>query len=199
VADDRAGAALQAAAEATGLKTTHIVLSAGEHASQPMLTRHTEGSFAEVMAETRELCRRLEERGLTVSRSKLEIDADNPFAPADRVQALARPAQLYFECHVKVLVRGAEDLQRTRQLGEERGAHLSRNALRTRDDGAEERFLTQRFYGAGHDEAAAGQEALLTSLQSHGLTVIETEAEYVVFDSHVELDAGWLPAAPIAP
>ena len=55
-----------------------------------------------------------------------------------------------------------------------------------------ERFLTQRFYRTGRRSAENSLAALLEDLGRHQIEVLESEAEYVVFDSNVDLDAGWM-------
>lgn len=52
-----------------------------------------------------------------------------------------------FETHLKLLLPADADLGRLSRLVEPHRARLSRNARRTREDGRQERFVTQRCSG----------------------------------------------------
>lgn len=179
------------AAEA-GLKVSHIVLDCGREPSQFMLTRHSAGTLEQALAAAERLSTQLVNQRVKVCRCKIEIEAGNPAAPADSNQAAARPAQWYFEHHVKLLLPA--DTAPLEQISPKHSAHISRNAFRLRPDAMTERFLTQRFYRTGRDTAQAALANLVQDLLRNGFVILEQEAEYVVFDSNVALDAGWLDA-----
>jgi hypothetical protein len=69
---------------------------------------------------------------------------------------------------------------------------LSRNALKTEQDGRCERFVTLRRYGVGRRSAFAGLEALERDLAAAGFAVGARQREYTIFDSAESLDAGWI-------
>ena len=64
--------------------------------------------------------------------------------------------------------------------------------MRKRSDGYEERFVTQRCYRVGREYARKVLQALIKDLQVAAYRIVDVEAEYVVYDSDLTLDAGWL-------
>jgi hypothetical protein len=73
-------------------------------------------------------------------------------------------------------------------------------------DGRQERIVTQRCSGVGRSTAFELYSSLADGLRTHGLDncfdgerdgVIDTELEFVVYDSALDLDAGWMDDAPI--
>lgn len=78
------------------------------------------------------------------------------------------------------------------QLVTPHGARLSRNARRQRAEGGEERFVTQRCYRVGRATAQHNLDALAAELRKGDHEIAEIEQEYVVYDSAVHLDHGWL-------
>ena len=84
------------------------------------------------------------------------------------------------------------DLTRLAKTTAGLGARLSRNAFRAHIDGGEERFVTQRCYGVTLPEASARLTRLLEVVGDEGFAILDVEEEYVVWDSGVSLDAGWL-------
>lgn len=200
--DETSLAALREWGERHGMKCLHIVLSRGATLSQPMLTVHSLGTLTGELARIRALASRLDDAGFVVSRVKLEVEHDNPDVPASDAAAQEGSAGArYFEHHIKLLLPETADIDALTELSVKHGAHLSRNALREREDGCSERFVTQRFEGVGRDTSAAGAAALVHALRESGYEIIthqgeDAESEYVVFDSNISLDAGWLPDAP---
>jgi len=187
-----AAGSLQSFAAESGMKITHILLDRGQQPSQLMLTRHSGGTLGEALTEADRLAAQLAARGLQVGRVKIEIEATNPAAPTNEREAKANPAEWYFEYHVKVLILSLSDLERLSQVARRSAAQLSRNASLLRPDAREERFLTQRFYSVGRDKASEAFTALTVSLQQNRFVILDCEAEYVVFDCNVAMDAGWL-------
>lgn len=98
----------------------------------------------------------------------------------------------YFETHLKLLLKNDAEVERTRQLSRSTNARLSRNARRVRSDGAVERFMTQRVYSHDLAEADRRREELIANVRRTGIEILEIEAEYVLYDSKLELDRGWL-------
>lgn len=166
-----------------GLKATHIQLDRGEHPRQPMLTYHASGFQSAVVAEAHAVAGRLGAEGLPVVRVKVEALAVNPSVP----QADGEDAGGYFECHLRVVVDG-----RSAELGElavRHGAHLSRNPAKT--SGLERRFVTSRAHSVAAATALRRFDELQTALEEAGFTIDKAEREYVLHDSHLELDRGW--------
>jgi hypothetical protein len=179
-------------AQKQGMKLTHIVLLGGEHPSQPMITRHSSGRLQNSYAEAKRIAEQMRSMGAEVLRIKIEMDADNPAAPANTGDAMLCPPACYFEHHIKLLLPAGQEHTALLNVAERHGARLSRNVLRHREDEFEERFLTQRLYRRGRDTAASVLDGLKVELEEKSFTILEVEAEYVVFDSNIDLDAGWI-------
>lgn len=187
-----AGDALLRFANLHGLKYLHIVLDRGQTVSQPMLTRGGRGVLSGELSIARDLARQLDEAGLAVTRIKIEAAPFNQDVPQTDVDAAGLPGHYYFEHHVKLLVGPHAHLAELTQLAAQHQAHLSRNALRVRHDGQLERFVTQRCWSVGRATAEQRLEALRQELVGTGWMIIDIEAEFVVYDNNLEVDAGWI-------
>jgi hypothetical protein len=192
---DPHGSAARTVAEREGVKYTHIVLDRGLYPSQPMLSLTVSGTYAEVSARLGELRRWLVvgNRPVPVARTKIEVPPWTPGVPGTDAEAADDPDERYFEHHVKLLLPDASLERRlaVTRLVEPHDARLSRNARRTRDDGRDERFVTQRCRRVGRDTAGARLDALLVALRAAGHEIVEVEREYVVHDSSLGTDLGW--------
>lgn len=186
-----------------GLKCVHIVLAAGRTPSQPMLTRRRRGQASEERAWAEELACALAAEGFQATRIKVEAAPWCAGVPQSDAEALdaRRPPEACFEHHLKLLLEADADLASLADLARSRGAHLSRNALKTRPDGRTERFVTQRCYAVGRPAAArrlaelqGDLEALFAVDPFRDRRILDVEEEYVVYDSRLDLDAGWLDA-----
>ena len=183
---------LQDAAAALGLKLTHIVLHCGVHPSQPMLTRHGSGSLSDELDKARQATHALAERGWVVNRVKIEASIDNEHVPNSDEVANSMDRICHFEHHIKLILGASVDLQAIIDRVHPCHAHVSRNALRTRTDGRQERFITQRCYGVGSNSAGLQLQELLNRLKLAEYEIVGVEREYVAYDSNVSLDAGWI-------
>ncbi len=173
-----------------GLKCLHILLSHGNQASQPMLTRRSCGTLPEQLQAATTLCDDLASDGFVVARLKIEASPANDDVPQTDRQAQQCSSNQYFEHHVKLRCRDAE-LETLRLLGTVHQAHLSRNALRSCSPDWSERFLTQRCFGVGLETATQQIQALVAELASLNVEVLEVENEFVVYDSNLAIDSGW--------
>lgn len=189
----RAGDAETAArwAAARGLHFVHIMLARGRTPSQPMLTLQGDGPATEHGHAVREVADGLAAHGLRVVRVKTESTPWADGVPQDDADAARHPGR-YFEHHVKLLLPPGHDRERLAETAAGHTAHVSWNARRVRDDGCQERFVTQRCHDVGRRTAAARLTALLAALDAAGHHVLETESEFVVSDSHLALDDGWI-------
>lgn len=181
---------------ARGWKFVHIVLSRGQSASQPMLTWHSKGTLGSELERAEEARRDCEEAGFFVSRVKLEVAPFNPDVPQSARDGESN--RRYFEHHVKVLLPPDAQTGEIQQAIQAANAHLSRNARRFRPDGRQERFVTQRCYNVGRREAKEAFDELLRCIGALPFPIVETEEEFVVFDSNLALDAGWFDDAASA-
>ena len=197
-ADGPAGVeALRAWADRRSIKFHHIVLDRGRTPSQPMVTRQGTGTLTGQLAAAAELARELAGDGFAVGRVKVEAAPGNRDIPATDAEA-GRHAGRYFEHHVKLALPADADLGALAELAARHGARLSRNARRRRDDGTSERFVTQRCHGVGLATARRDFDALRATLAAAGYVAVKVEQEYVVSDSNLADDAGWLDATPPA-
>lgn len=192
LADVRQADELAAWAAGRGVKFTHILLSRGTMPSQPMLTRQGRGTLEGELAAARDLAEAATADGFVVVRVKVEAAPWNRGVPASDVEAAGHPPSRHFEHHVKLVLPPAADLTGLAAVAGRHGAHLSSNARRTRSDGKQERFVTQRCHAVGRDTAGWRLDALLVDLKRLGHEPAEVDREFVVVDSNAAVDDGWL-------
>ncbi|MFF2096867.1 hypothetical protein [Streptomyces sp. NPDC058202] len=173
-------------AASAGLKLTHIVLARGRMRDQPMLTLSGSSSYVEQSERVRDVVAGLRADGFEPVRVKTE---STPWA-AEVPARLGRDDDRYFEHHVKLLLDADTDLSALAARVVPHGAHLSWNALRVRAGARHERFVTQRCRGTGADGAGGALERLLRDLD--GFMVLGVEREFVLHDSDLSVDDGWL-------
>jgi hypothetical protein len=186
-------------AAARGLKVLRIVLDRGSTPVQPMVTGRVTGRLTEQLAAAVDLAGQLAGLGLTVVRTKVEAAPSNRDIPQSDAEARDGHVGRYFEHHVKLALDPAADLTALAAVALRNGGHLSRNALREQGDGRRERFVTQRCHGVGRQTAKGRLDELLAALAALGHPIVDVEEEFVAYDSNIEVDAGWIDAAPAAP
>jgi hypothetical protein len=184
-ADD---AGLWGLARQYGAQYARIVLDRGACPDQPMVTVRGRGCLDDQRALTALWTRRLYEAGFRVSRVKIEAAPDN----ADVPQGPDLPPGCYFESHVKLVLADEAEVLVVRAVSDRHGAHVSRNARRVLADGRQERFVTQRCFDAGQPEARRRLAALAAALTEARCPPVEIEEEFVVHDSNLSLDDGWM-------
>jgi hypothetical protein len=184
--------ALRAWGAKHALKCLHILLDRGQCVSQPMLTRRGHGMLSTELATATQLSRELGDAGFEVTRIKIEAGPTNRDVPQTDSDAIRVHRNRYFEHHIKLLLDPLTDIKTLTQLAERHFAHLSRNVLRDRESGGQERFVTQRCSSVGRVTARALLDDLLSELEQSGYRVIDVEEEFVVHDSNGEVDAGWI-------
>ncbi|MFE7433766.1 hypothetical protein ACFU78_12240 [Streptomyces tendae] len=172
-------------AAAAGLKLTHIVLARGLMPHQPMLTLRGSRTYAQESARAGRTVERLRADGFRPVRVKIE---SSPWAA--EVPRLPCTDGRYFEHHVKLLLEAGTDPAALAERVVPHGAHLSWNARRVRDDATHERFVTQRCHGVDAEGAGRALDGLLDALAP--LRALEVEREFVLYDSDVSVDEGWL-------
>lgn len=169
-------ARLDAWAGARELKVTHIVLARGRMVSQPMLTLRDRTGHESLVP-------RLRAAGFDPVRVKVETVPWTTDRPG--------PGGGYFEHHLKLRLPAAYDHAALESLVVPHGAHLSWNARRVLPGGTHERFVTQRWRGtaAGATEAC---DALVAALGTAGYEIRSEEREFVLYDSDLSVDDGWI-------
>ncbi|MFE9427497.1 hypothetical protein ACFYNO_31510 [Kitasatospora sp. NPDC006697] len=190
-------------ASARGLDFLHIVLARGRMASQPMVTLTGTGSLAGHRRTVAAAAEALQAAGYRPVRVKTEAAPWNTGVPADDAQAAALPADTYFEHHLKLRLGPAADRERITAVARAHGAHLSWNARRPAgEDGedGEQRFLTQRCHRVGLPTAGRRLAGLLADLaripRPGGFEIRSVEREFVLHDSDITVDDGWLDTQP---
>jgi len=158
---------------------------------QPMTCMRVTGTVQDAHDAARRVGDQLSARGFPTRRLKIEAAPWNPGVPRTDDDASAEPTGRYFEFHARVLLEEGTDLAVLAGRCADHGAHLSRNPLKVRDDGRQERFVTLRCPGVGLATTESRAAALLHDLAASGWTVASSVLEYCVYDDHLELDAGW--------
>lgn len=185
-------AAIERFATEQGLKLVQIELSRGMHPCQPMLSWRSEGALPECLSSAAAMVQTLEAQGIRVVRTKIEASPFNADVPQREAPSTVGT---YFESHVKLLLDARADQAELCDIAMAHGAHLSRNARRVRDDGRMERFVTLRRRKCGYVAIAHDTAALEAALAPRVERILGTEIEYVLYDSNLAIDAGWLPDA----
>ncbi|GAB2725478.1 hypothetical protein [Kitasatospora kifunensis] len=108
----------------------------------------------------------------------------------DREAELLGP-DYYFEHHLKVLLAPGERAVLVRAVAGHT-AHVSWNARRTDPTGRRQQFVTQRCHGVGRHTAERRLAALTETLVAAGHPPIAVEREFVVYDSNLAVDDGWI-------
>jgi hypothetical protein len=176
-----------------GFKLLHIVLERGVNPSQVMLTQQQTGGLTSVLTHARAIASQVSQTThYAVTRIKIEASAEHPDVPQSATEAQACGSDRYFEHHLKLLLPPDTDLTRLKQVAVAQGAHLSRNALSLRANGDRDQFVTQRCFGLGRSQAQEQLKQLRTAIAAQGYPILDVEAEFVIYDSNLVLDAGWL-------
>ncbi|MFD3943428.1 hypothetical protein [Streptomyces sp. NPDC058579] len=174
-------ARLGAWAAGRGLKVTTIVLARGRTPVQPMLTLPDGTSHSAVVAGLREA-------GFEPVRVKVETVpwSTEPVGPGGG----------YYEHHLKLALPATYDRAALEALVTPHGAHVSWNARRVLpgQGGRHERFVTQRHPGPA-DAAGGACDALVAALVTAGHELVAQEREFVLSDSDLSWDEGWLEEA----
>ncbi len=182
---------LQQWCAARELQLLHILLDRGATRSQPMLTRRGYGDLDGELKIANELAQALTNAGFGVVRIKLEAAPENQDIPQSDSEARCHSPERYFEHHLKLRLSPTQDLRELAELASQHAAHLSRNALQ-RHDLFQERFVTQRCGGVGQSEANHRLNSLVKAIASAGDRPIDIRTEFVVYDSNLALDRGWI-------
>lgn len=172
------------------LKFTHIELSHGLTPSQPMVTAHARSTLPGALSAGAAFTAELSEAGFAVVRTKLEVSADDLLAP--RTAGEAGDRERYFEAHVKLLLPDDAAVAAVAEVADQHDCRVSRNGRRSRPDGRHERFVTHRGHAIGVATARRQVDALLSDLTARRFEVLDVEREFVVYDSNVHVDAGWM-------
>lgn len=181
----------QQTCSALGAKGLLIVLPKGEHQRQVQSGFHKYGSMAEVFDILKTQQDSFTKAGFTVVRSKVELKLGTSFSKCVPLLSGICPNGQYFEFHLQVRLH-YDRLAELEKVSSRHNAHLSRNAYKTdKELGLVWQFLTLRFHDLGLDASQDRFHALRESLLASNFEVVKTESEYAIYDSNVNVDAGW--------
>ena len=171
-------------AAAGGFKLTHIVLARGRMRDQPMLTLSGSPSYSCESARVRDVAARLRTDGFDPVRVKIE---SSPWAP----EVPRRPCDdgRYFEHHVKLRLTADTDLAALAARGGAPHAPQCWNAPRVGGE-PPPRVVSPPGPPGAAPGAGRALERLLAELR--GCEVLSVEREFVLHDSDVSVDEGWL-------
>jgi hypothetical protein len=172
------------------VKALFISLPQGKTPRQPMTGAHHRGPLREIMLVVHELARDLVKAGFEVIRTKIEAVGPHRDLPQSDAEAQAAPSSNYFEHHAKIVLPSTEREPAIAAAFAELGAYLSRGA--PRNDGVEQRFVTLRSWGLGQASADARFDRVLALAAELGLPLRNRLREYTVYDSALDVDAGWM-------
>ncbi|MBW4599393.1 MAG: hypothetical protein KME29_07220 [Calothrix sp. FI2-JRJ7] len=173
-----------------GVKSVLIELPSGVVANQLMTASYHRGTLISVKQEAYKLAREFASSGFAVARVKIEAMVNNQDVPVTDRQAQVLPTTNYFEFHIKVTL-APSNIEMLAQLCLYHDAHLSANAFKYQQHGQQQRFITMRMYSVGLHTAQVSFNTLLAALRTKKIKLSQPQQEYSVFDSNINLDAGW--------
>jgi hypothetical protein len=173
------------------------------------VTFHGKGVREQAFTAAEQWTERLSEAGFAVLRTRIGVPRDASGVPARRalVEAVDEPWDRYFETGIRLLLPPRVDLDALARIVAPHRAGLCRDVNRDRRDGYQEWLIVQRCSRVGRGEAKALSWPLLRALELAGVSMdgtvspgprfLSVECQYVVHDSAVSLDAGWLGTNPV--
>ncbi len=183
---------LEGWAATRGMKLTHIVLARGRTPSQPMLTLLGTGTLRQQQDAAAAVEDDLRAFGHRPVRVKIEAAPWSRGVPEHDAAAAHLGHTRYFEHHVKVLLPAGTDREGLAHVVVRHQAHLSWNARRVDHVGRQETFVTQRCHAVGLHTAGERLERLIGAVTDAGFDIVSVEREFVVYDSNLAVDDGWL-------
>ncbi len=173
--------------EDEGVKAILIELASGENPRQPMLGTVFQSDPKQVYEQIQKLCTSVSEN-FPLLRLKVEASIHNANIPNEE-QIASMSASCYFEHHVKITMGKNDDLSDLREALKTYHGHLSRNP-KQRSDLNQTRFITQRLR-FGNVKAEAELLRLIDFLESENIVYEKVIREFNIFDTNIDLDAGW--------
>ena len=160
-----------------------IELSHGKSTQQPMISKVVKcdgkASLEFILEDLKNL---FVANSFSVERTKIEVPVKYHSATKGFYPALSKT---YFEWHGKVIVSDTKSMQ---ALAEKFGGKLSKNSLKNE---ANRKFITLRDFD-GEASIMSRIQALKTALAEVKAPVLKEELEFCIYDSNLQLDAGWI-------
>lgn len=173
------------------VKCVFIELPLGANRSQLMTASYHHGALRDVLQQISQIVQKIVNADFAITRIKIEAMVSNQDIPISDIEAQRLPKSNYFEFHVKAILSADENLEMLRKYCLQHDAHLSANAFKKLAYGME-RFVTMRVYEVGYKSAQTRFDKLLLHLKSKGYKLSQQQREYTVYDSNLNLDAGWI-------
>ena len=180
------------------VKCVFIELPEGVTRSQPMTASYHHGTFSDVLQQINQIAQNIVNADFEITRIKIEAMVSNQDIPISDIEAQRLPKTNYFEFHVKAILSASENLEMLRKYCLQHDAYLSANAFKKLVDGKQQRFITMRVYGMGYKSAQKQFDNLIALLKSKEFILSQQQREYAVYDSNLNLDAGWIGSIPNA-
>ncbi|CAF3001093.1 unnamed protein product [Rotaria sp. Silwood2] len=104
----------------------------------------------------------------------------------------------YFEFHYKILVnkcRGGNKLNKLRticQSNRKFRLHVSFNVFKQLDEKHSHYMVITRLFDVARENAFKSSDAIVEYLTKNNFPPLETVSEFIVYDTHMELDKGWI-------
>ncbi len=174
------------------IKCVFIELSEGVTRSQPMTASYHHGTLQHVLQQINQIAQKIVNADFEITRIKIEAMVSNRDISISDIEAQKLPQSNYFEFHVKAILSASENLEVLRKYCLQYDAHLSANAFKKPVGGKQQRFITMRVYGVGYKTAQTRFDNLIALLKAKGLKLSQQQREYTVYDSNLNLDAGWM-------
>jgi hypothetical protein len=138
-------------------------------------------------------------RDFTVVRIKIEALASNEGVPATKIdkRLFWDEKSNYFEFHHKFLVdessqdQTLQNLKTVCQKSRDVRLHISRNAFKRISPTQLNYMVTMRVFDGGREEALEANGKAVEYLTSEKFAPLKTVREFVVYDTHIELDQYW--------
>lgn len=138
-------------------------------------------------------------RDFNIIRIKIESLASNEGIPETKLDKILfwEKETNYFEFHYKILIKtnGSDDplkaVQRICKNFYGAHLHLSRNAFKKLDNDELHYMITVRLFDVGRQEAFQTNERIVAHLTNWKYPPLKVVREFVVYDSHIEIDQNW--------
>ncbi len=176
------------------LKPVVIELPYGENQKQVMTSNWVVGSYEKACGILQQVTKLVSSQGYSISRSKIEALASTKGVPETSEQVTTFPESNYFEFHAKVVIPD-EKMSRIEELSKlalSKNAHLSKNGLKQEKPGLNARFVNLRVSLKPKNEAFKLRDELVQALNEADWQTEKVQSEYVVYDSNLKYDQGWM-------
>lgn len=168
-----------------------IVLDLNNNIIDMMTSSHHYGNNTSSLEEAKRISNGLSELGYEVLREKIETVPWHPSAPSDNDISPQMPKNCYFEAHVSCLITDETIKEKVKQISDEKGAHLSRNAFKTNNDGSYINMVTLRNYETTSESFERLVKELTQTFDKNNIEYEKVITEFAIYDTNVSHDFLW--------